>query len=111
MTCPECRDTVPDNFLTCPTCATRRAVLHLEQYQLQFLRMWMKDECNIRTATASGGTRHVLMFGPQERTFCGTQISHPKRAVMTYREGLLLVCHDCRDRLQYLIAEALRAAL
>jgi hypothetical protein len=95
-------------LLACPTCTTERAVEFLEAHQLQFLPQVYKGDASL-IIVATHTTRHVQLFGDPYRCFCGVQTSpHFRRIHESYCEATLKhICAACRDRLGYLMKEAL----
>ena len=111
MICPRCRQAIPDNCLACPECVARHSVSALEKFQLQFLARLFKGECDL-VVVPIGEQRHAQMFGEKHRAFCGTQLApqHKRLREAYHEKNLLRLCNGCRERLDYLMEEALRAA-
>jgi hypothetical protein len=110
--CRRCGQEIPPNLIACEACTTERAVGFLEAHQLQYLPQVYKGEAAL-IIVAAHTTRHVQLYGDPYRCFCGAQTSPNFRRIReTYCEATLKnICAACRERLEYLMKEALSGTI
>lgn len=64
-----------DNYVTCPICASQRYDAGIQEYQREFLRKAKVRDVALRIS--KGATKHLMLYGADNRTFCGLSLDHP----------------------------------
>jgi hypothetical protein len=109
--CRTCHQEIPDGLLDCRACIERKSNEALKELQLPYLRQAAEGRVQFITRRAQGSpSRHVQMFGPYLRAFCGIEISSQiKAGAIDYEpEEMNKVCSACRTEIHRLMEEARR---
>lgn len=91
---------MPDAAMACLTCLEQKWEKGIAEYQHEFLRRAVDRKAELRVT--KDNRHHVLMYGPQLRTFCGVVLLvKPKIDYLHYTdETLEKVCPLCRNALK-----------
>ena len=99
---------IPENALTCPTCARERGEAAFRDLQVEFLRKAASGEFSYALRVAKGVDRHVLMYSSYTRAFCGQELTgKPQIQYAPYNADTLVgICAACRTEIARVLEEA-----
>lgn len=108
MTCPTCRNQIPEAALTCPDCLERESRQILLEHQKQFLPGILRGIYALTLAkSAQQPTWHMRLVGDAGHAWCGEEISPQwkhKRYVRLTEEPSNL-CPRCLEVFEGMVKE------
>ena len=105
MTCPTCRNPIPNHLLVCLGCTMQRSKLATEAYQLDPLRKVREGRGELVVRSVEG-KRHLQMYGT-EMAFCGLPVNlRFRRTRMPWSLDLPGICTQCRSEITRLMEQA-----